>query len=299
MNISNLTFLITGATGRLGTEICVRLEELGAKIIPVVFNNYDLEPKRVPWKAKTKPVRISSKFELNNLKVPDYVINFHWCVKRTLTFTEQLNYELYNSIFINSFFWDWLKNKNLKKFINISSIKIFSHLNKSPIESSNFPIPTSAYGMTKWFSERYFNLLFSSSNFNVLNIRLSSVASIGEHPSQLMSQLYMSGFQNKRIKININHYTNLIYINEAVDLIINASIGLDKSQMLLGGKRYENQEISKRFEQISNKKLNAEYVDFSPVIIDPDFKFENDIIVQDSVRKYTLDEMITELIRRE
>jgi nucleoside-diphosphate-sugar epimerase len=297
MILSNLTFLITGATGRLGAEICVRLEDLGAKIIPIVFNNCDLKPKRIPWMAQTKPVKISSEFDLDKLETPNYVINLHWCVKRTLTFTEQLNYELYNSIFTHEFFWTWLKDKNLKKFINISSIKVFSHLNKSPVESLSFPKPASAYGLTKLFSEQYFNLLFNSSRFNVLNIRLSSVASIGEHPSQLMSQLYMSGFQNKRVKININHSTNLLYIKEAIDLIISASLKFEKAKILIGGEGCENREISERFEHISNKKVNAEYVNLSPGIIDPTFKFENDVIMQDFVRKYSLEEMIIELIR--
>lgn len=298
MILSNLTFLIIGATGRLGAEICARLEDLGAKIIPIVLSNFDLKPKRIPWMAKTKTVKISSEFDLDNLEIPDYVINLHWCVKRTLTFTEQLNYELYNSIFIHEFFWTWLKDKNLKKFINISSIKIFSHLNKSLVKSLSFPKPASAYGLTKLFSEKYFDLLFSSSHFNVLNIRLSSITSIGEHPSQLMSQLYMSGFHNKRVKININHFTNLLYIKEAIDLIISASLKFDKAKILIGGERYENREISERFEYISNKKVIADYVNLSPGIIDPAFKFENDVIMQDFVRKYSLDEMIIELIRR-
>lgn len=298
MILSNLTFLITGATGRLGTEICVRLEDLGAKIIPIVFSNCELKPKRIPWMAKTKPIKISPEFDLDNLEIPDYVINFHWRVKRTLTFTEQLNYELFNSIFIDEFFWTWLKDINLKKFINISSIKIFSHFNKSPVESLTSPKPASAYGLTKLFSEQYFNLLFSGSHFNVLNIRLSSVASIGEHPSQLMSQLYMSGFKNERVKININHSTDLLYIKEAIDLIISASLKFDKTKILIGGEAYKNLEISERFEHISNKKVNAEYVDLSPGIIDIAFKYENDVIMQDFVRKYSLDEMIIELIRR-
>ncbi|HKI78183.1 MAG TPA: NAD(P)-dependent oxidoreductase [Ignavibacteriaceae bacterium] len=298
MNLNNLTFLITGATGRLGTEICFRLEELGATIIPIVFNNCELKPKRVPWLAKTKPVRVSSYYELDSLKIPDYVINFHWSVKRNLTFTGQLNHELSNSIFINEFFWAWLKDKNLKKFINISSIKVFSHLNKSPVDSLSYPQPVSAYGLTKLLAEQYFNLFFHNSNFRVLNIRLSSVASVGENPSQLMSQLYMSGFQNKRIKININHSTDLLYIKEAIDLIISASLNFEEAKILIGGKGYENGEISERFESVSNKKLNAEYVDLSPRIIDPSFKYENNVITQNFVRKYSLDKMINELINR-
>ena len=76
--LSGKTFLITGATGRLGRDTVMRLETLGATVLPLVLHGYPHKPKRVEWLAKSEPIIVSRAEDLNDLDVPDYVINFHW-----------------------------------------------------------------------------------------------------------------------------------------------------------------------------------------------------------------------------
>ena len=195
-------FLITGSTGRLGKEICQRLEELNATVIPIILRGYPEQPKRVEWSSSVKPIRIYEKEDLNKLEVPDYVINFHWQVDRTKSFTEQLLYEINSNLTLHEFFWEWLKSKKPKKFINISTIKIFSELNENPVASSTVPKPLTPYGIAKVTAENYFNSLFHKSTTRVVNLRLGSVAAFGEVPTQLLTQLFNSAFNNKKIKGN-------------------------------------------------------------------------------------------------
>jgi len=61
-------------------------------------------------------MKIYTKEDLTKLKPFDYVINFHWQVDRSKTFTEQLLYEINSNLSMHEFFWNWLKEKQPKKF---------------------------------------------------------------------------------------------------------------------------------------------------------------------------------------
>ena len=102
------TFLVTGATGRLGSALVVRLEELGATVLPIVCEGYPDKPKRVRWVAKSEPIIIRNEADLKRLPASSYVINLHWQVDRRLPFSDQLLYELGTNIHHLAFLWDSL-----------------------------------------------------------------------------------------------------------------------------------------------------------------------------------------------
>ncbi len=203
------TFWVTGATGRLGCEICSRLEQLNAQVVPLVLPGYLLQPKRVTWSAKTTPIAVENTDNLRHLPTPDYVLNLHWQVKRNLPFTSQLVYETDINLQHLTFLWEWLREQPLKRFVNLSSIKIFSHLNQNPIFSETAPRPLSPYGIVKVVAEHFFDAHFAY--LPVTHLRLSAVASYGEHPAQLLSQMYASAFEGKTICLNTPHTTTLLY----------------------------------------------------------------------------------------
>jgi UDP-glucose 4-epimerase len=294
--LSGKNFMITGATGRLGCETTTRLEELGANVTPIVLKGYPQKPKRVKWTAKSQPISILDERGLKDIKPPDYVINFHWLIDRKLSFTDQLQYELDRGVHRISYFWDWIKKASCVRFVNISSIKVFGPLNANPISAETEPRPISPYGLAKLTAERFLDAYFYQSNFIVIQLRLCTVASFGEHPTHIMSQLFHSAFKNKAIKVNIRHTMNILYIDEAVDLIINAALSADKSTYILTTPPIAVDEISARFEKISEKKLNAEYVDLDPGVIDPAFLSDLELLNASWVRKTELDSMIGKIL---
>lgn len=273
--LSGKTFFVTGSTGRLGVETVHRLEELNATVVPLVLGNYTLKPKRVTWKAKCTPIKINNIDDLNKLPKPDYVINFHWQIDRKLTYTKKLTYEIDNNINQIAFMWDWLLDKSFQRFINISTIKIFSHLNQFPILADDEPCPVSAYGIAKLAAEKFFDAYFQYSSFLVIHLRLCSVTSFGEYPSQLISQLYASAFKDNRIIINKGHMTYIIYIDEVVDLIINAALIAKKKRYIITTSGLTTNKIASKFVKISGHKINAEYIDLDAGR--PDLIFISDI----------------------
>ncbi len=294
--LSDKTFLITGATGRLGYGTVTRLEELGATVLPLLLAGYPSGPKRVPWIAKSDPIIVNDVHNLSKLQAPEYVINFHWLTDRTLPYTKQLLYELDCNIHRIGFLWEWLSDKTLVRFINISSIKIFSHLNQNPISANTEPRPISPYGVAKFTAEKFFDAHFHESTFPVVHLRLCSVASLGENPSQLMSQLYASAFENRRIRINSGHTTYMIYIDEVVDLIINAALTADRPRYVVATSGESNDRIALKFEQISGCKINADYVNLTPGIPDPEFITDINKLRANWTRSVSLESMIKKIV---
>lgn len=281
----------------MGREICLRLEELDAKVIPIILKGYPELPKRVEWKSTTQPIKIYTKEDLEKLEIPDYVINFHWQVDRSKSFTDQLIYEINSNIYEHAFFWDWLKEVQAKKFVNISTIKIFSELNQNPVSSASIPKPLTPYGIAKVTAENYFNALFNKSTTVVINLRLGPVSSYGEVPTQLLTQLFNSIFKKKKITINKGHISYILYIEEAIDLIINSALlGNEENYLVVGGGKL-NEFISHRFEEIAKGKLNAEYLDLNPSIEDPIFVSDINKLQSIWTRSYSLDSLIEQIIK--
>lgn len=294
--LADKTFLITGSTGRLGCEIVTRLENLGATVLPVVLSGYSHQPKRVKWTAKSEPIMVKETNDLTKLKAPDYVINFHWLVNRTLSYTRQLEYELDHNLNRISLFWDWLKEVSCNRLVNISSTKVFSHLNNSPVSADTEPRPMSPYGIAKLTLEKFMEAYFYDSGFPLTHLRLCSVASFGEHPTQILSRLFSSSYEKQHIKINTGHTINIIYIDEVVDLIINAALISEKLRYIIATPPVLVDEIASEFEMISGRKLNVCHVDLAPGMSDPIYESDIEFFHADWVRYTSLESMIKRII---
>ncbi len=296
MHLQGQRFLVTGATGRLGCDICPRLEQLGAEVLPLVLPGYAPQPKRVDWSGFQQPIVVNTAQDLKELPPPQRVINLHWQVQRGLSFTEQLHYELNANIHQLSFLWDWLKQQPIQSFANLSSIKIFSHLNQNPISSDTEARPLSPYGIIKQAAEHFFEAHFINTATQVTHLRLSAVASRGEHPSQLMSRLYAGCFEPTRIRLNSGHTTSLLYIDEAVDLIIHAATQARQRRYLLAPPSIANETIAAEFERVAGRTLNADYVDLMPGIQDAEFISDIPQLQADWIRTTPLAEMLRLLL---
>ncbi len=131
----------------------------------------------------------------------------------------------------------------------------------------------------------------------VIHLRLGSVSSYGEVPTQLLTQLFNSIFTKKKITVNEGHISNILYIDEVIDLIINSALLEDEENYLVVGDAYLNEFICQRFEEIAKGTLNAEYVDLNPGTIDSIFISGRDKLKSSWTRSYSLDSMIELIIK--
>lgn|GEM_PF-1098199 len=267
--LSGSKVLVTGATGRLGAALTARLEELGADVIPVVMGGYPDLPKRIPWPARTVPLRVRGDDDLRGLPRPDLAINAHWEVRRDLSRAGQLAFEIDRNIRCLEGFWDWLARAGTRALANISTIKVYGHGHADPISSETEPRPSTPYGIAKLAAEKYLEAVFEGTGTAVLHLRLCSVMTAGGHPSQLVSQLAAGVVERKTVRINAGHLAYLIPIEEAVDLIIQAAAGGRGGRYNIVAPGIPNERVAALFGRIGGREVPAEYVDLEPGVRDP------------------------------
>jgi len=291
-------FLVTGATGRLGSALTARLEELGASVLPLVLNGYPSRPHSVSWTARTLPLVITNATGLTGLPSPDAVINLHWKVDRTRTDTEQLLHELDLNVHQPGFLWDWLKSREPTRFINVSSINIFSHLNQGPVNARTEPRPASPYGIAKFAAEKFFDARFSGGRTSVTHLRLCSVCSYGEHPSQLVSRLAASTFQRKSFTLHTGHRVSLMYIDEAIDTLINAALTAISGPHLAVTPSQTVEEVASLFQSLSGLPLHVERRDLTPNIQEIEYASDLDRLRAPWVRVTPLAQALTLIMKQ-
>ena len=263
--------LVTGATGRLGTEICRRIEELGADVLPVIFGGYPDRSRRMNWQARTMPTRLMTPDDAEGIPGPDHVINCHWEVDRGLSFAGQLALEIDKNVRAPEFLWDRLARCGLRSFVNISSIRIFGPLSPQPISSTTPPRPDSPYGIAKVAAESYFDARFRASGVPVAHMRLCSLMAAGGHPTQLTSQILAGLAEGRKIRINRGHQTHLLHIDEAADIILQAAVEGRNGRFNIVAEGIANEAVAGLFARISGRELRAELTDLQPGMPDPVF----------------------------
>jgi len=287
--------LVTGATGRLGRDLCHRLESLGAEVTPVILPGYPLAPRNVPWTAGAVPVEIEDRKDLEALPVPDDVIHLHWLVDRSRPFAEQIENEIRWNVTGPIFLWDWLKDHGVPGFVNVSSIRVFGTRNRNPISAATEPLPSTPYGIAKLAGEAFFGAYFPEATV-VTQARLGSVCSHGEHPTQLITQLVASAEDGARIKVNAGHEATLLYIDEAVDLLIEMIRRRPGGRHLLVAPPRPITEIAALVERITGRPLQADQVDLAPGTVDPEFVSDLETFHAGWTRRVDLEEAIRRML---
>jgi nucleoside-diphosphate-sugar epimerase len=179
--------------------------------------------------------------------------------------------------------------------VNISSIKIFSHLDANPITADSNPHPVTPYGIAKLTAEHFLDA-YVSPHCPVTHLRLCSVASAGEHPSQLLSRLCQSAFGREPITVNAGHDVNILYIDEAVDLIVSATLRSQRRSYILAARPIGVGELAKRFEAAAGTALTASYSNLGGDTPDPVFESDIDLFAAPWVRTTNIDAAIRRII---
>jgi UDP-glucose 4-epimerase len=288
--------LVTGATGRLGTELSRRVEELGGDVFPVIFGGYPDRPRRMAWQARTTPIRLITPDDAEGMPDPDHVINCHWEVDRGASFAGQLALEIDRNLRAPEFFWDRLARSGLRSFVNVSSIRIFGPLSPQPISSTTPPRPNSPYGIAKVAAESYFDARFRAAGVPVAHMRLCSLMAAGGHPTQLTSQILSGLTEGRKIRINRGHQTHLLHIDEAADILLQAAVEERDGRFNIVAEGIANEAVAELFSRISGRELRAEFADLQPGVPDPVFVPEAAVFGAAWVRRTPIEDAIRKTV---
>jgi nucleoside-diphosphate-sugar epimerase len=225
----------------------------------------------VPWTAGILPLPVHGPADLHDLPHPHHVINLHWRVNRALPMTEAIVEEVSAGVHRPAFLWEWLRKHPPASFVNCSTILVFGRSHRGPISAATEPEPSTAYGIAKLTGEKFFTAYWAGLPTAVVHIRLSSVCSYGEHPSHLVSRLLSSALDGVPIQVNAAHAVNLLYIDDAVDVLANAALRDTGGRFIAAPESRRIADIAQMVERLTGKTLNAEFVDLAPGVPDPEF----------------------------
>ena len=255
--IKNKTFLITGAGGSIGSELCIEiLKHKPKKIFALEISEINLfnllnKIKEKKYNLKNiKPILgdVSDDYFLKNYfknKKIDEI--YHASAYKHVSFGEENPYSMIkNNIFATNTIVDFSIKKKVKNFIFISSDKAVK--------------PKSILGITKRFGEKIIQNEFLKNKKNIITnftiVRFGNV--IGSSGSVI--PIFLKQISNN-LPITVTHKKVKRYfmsISEAVQLVINASYINKKNLRIYAlnmGKQVLIYDIAKRIIRLSGKTL--------------------------------------------
>lgn len=211
-----MNFLITGATGFVGSALCQLLEHSEHTVYGVVRSDAVLPPS-------VTPILVSSIAELDDhpiLPQIDVVIHLAARVHQMndtavdpLSEFRAVNTEATKSFAIAA------AAAGVKRFVYLSSIKVNGDGQASPYTERSTPQPADAYGISKWEAECALNEIAATTDLEIVILRPPLVYGAGVKANflNLMNlvktgiPLPLGGIHNQR---------SLVYVGNLVDAIV-------------------------------------------------------------------------------
>lgn len=216
--------LVTGAAGFIGSKLCSGLYSKGFKVI-ACDDLSNGKKKNLLREIKFLKLDISKLNQIKKLpKKVDYIFHLAGQSSGEKSFEDPQNDFQRN--FITTFnLIEYAKKNSIKNFFYASSMSVYGNeTSRAKIKDNCKPL--SFYGLHKKLSEDY--ILKNKKNFNFSIFRMFNVYGPGQNlidDKQGMVSIYLSSLIRKNkiiVKGSLNRYRDLIYIDDVVDIWIEA-----------------------------------------------------------------------------
>lgn len=216
--------LVTGAAGFIGSKICAELIKRKYSVIGC-DDFYSGSKKNIIKGIKFIKIDLSKKKTI--FKLPrkiDYIFHLAGQSSGEKSFDDPINDFRRNFITTYNLI-SYAKKNSIKNFFYASSMSVYGDGSiKANIQDNCNPL--SYYGLHKKLSEDY--IFKNSKNFNYILFRMFNVYGPGQdlfNEKQGMVSIYLGSLIKKNkiiVKGSINRFRDLIYIDDVVDIWIEA-----------------------------------------------------------------------------
>lgn len=258
------TFLVTGATGFLGSALTEGLLNDGYRVIGIdqkrgFLNDASLNNKHFTF----------LKTDINNnfsRLLRDFDIDGIFHLASRLPFSDGLTFQDFHrgNVETTLNIVNLAKTKDIKVIVYTSTNSIFGkRLKNKYINESSLPTPSSYYGLTKYMSERLLEVGLQRRDTKVVIIRPSSI--YGKNDSNSIVNTYYQAAKSRsdiELYSKGERYRNLLYVGDAVNLLMNSARNiakLDKFEIFEAGSKnsLKMMEIAKIIKRLldSNSKI--------------------------------------------
>jgi len=233
--------LVTGSKGFIGRQVVKRLNKS-----EIITDSID-----------SKRVNLQKIEEVLRLNKSDIVIHLGGKTTKGLNWDEYFDNNVLGTLNV----LEYCIKKNIKKMIFISSY-VYGNPKYSPIDEKHQISPHNAYTKSKYLAEELCEFYAKNSNLNVIILRPFNIFGETSPDGFLISNLFKSAGTNEKITIvNKNSKRDFLYIDDFVDVILNIKDYDFKFEIFNvgSGVSYSFNEVIKKIEKITSKKINLDY----------------------------------------
>ena len=241
--------LVTGSNGFIGRQVIKRLNK--SEVISDSIN--------------TKRINLQNLEEVMKLNRSDIVIHLGGKTQKELD---------WNDYFINNVIGtlnilEYCIRKNVKKIIFVSTY-VYGNPKYSPVDEKHVINPHDTYTKSKYLAEKLCELYSKNFDLNVTILRPFNIFGKTLPNGFLISNLLKSVKTDEKITIvNKNSKRDFLFVDDFVDVILNIKDYDFKFEIfnIGSGISYSFNEIIKKIEKITSKKINLDYKNNKEIFI--------------------------------
>ena len=242
--------LVTGSSGFIGTQVVKRLHKL-----EVITDSHNSEH-----------IDLQNRDEVMELESADLVIHLGGkTLRKELGWSEYFKSNILGTLNI----LEYCVQKKIKKLIYVSTY-VYGKPQYLPIDE-NHPInPHNAYTESKYRGERWCEFYCKKYDLNLITLRPFNIFGESMREGFLLTNLINSVKTDKKITVvNKNSKRDFLYVDDFVDLILKIKDYDCKFEIFNVGTgiSFSFDDIIKKIENITSKKLNLNYIEDDKIFI--------------------------------
>ena len=233
--------LVTGSRGFIGKQVIKRLKK--SEILTDLIDSKRIDLKNIE--------------EVMKLNASDVVIHLGGKTTKGLEWDEYFNNNVLGTLNI----LEYCITKKIKKMIFVSSY-VYGNPKYLPIDEEHPIDPHNAYTKSKYLAEQLCEFYAKNSDLNIIILRPFNIFGKTLPDGFLISNLLKSIQTNEKITIvNKDSKRDFLHIDDFVDIVLKIKDCDFKFEVFNvgSGKSYSFNEVVKKIEKISIKKLNLQY----------------------------------------
>ena len=233
--------LVTGSRGFIGKQVIKRLKK--SEILTDLIDSKRIDLKNIE--------------EVMKLNASDVVIHLGGKTTKGLEWDEYFNNNVLGTLNI----LEYCITKKIKKMIFVSSY-VYGNPKYLPIDEEHPIDPHNAYTKSKYLAEQLCEFYAKNSDLNIIILRPFNIFGKTLPNGFLITNLLKSIQTNEKVTIfNKDSKRDFLHIDDFVDIVLKIKDCDFKFEVFNvgSGKSYSFNEVVKKIEKISIKKLNLQY----------------------------------------
>jgi UDP-glucuronate 4-epimerase len=271
-------FLVTGACGFIGTNLCQSLLEDGHLVtgVDAFTENYENSAKRAN-QAVLERFSNFNLIECDLLKVElaplveGIDVIFHLAGQPSVHNSWGENFQTYlnRNILLTQRLLLAANEANTGRFVNSSSSSIYGRVASTPTKESDDKLPISPYGVTKLAAENLVTLFGSEFGLSTVSLRYFTVFGPRQRPDMAFSKLIHAGSMGKKFQLHgdgsqVRDFTFVGDVVEANKLAAFANVSPGSVFNIGGGSPISMRETISTLEEIMDLKIELELTALGP-----------------------------------